>query len=120
VSRKQVPDQRAIGGRDWRHVGRLRIARRRANPVRCPEKHRAAREAGPEVPARPADHDDRSARHVLAGVIAHTLHHRDGSTVSLREPLSSAAGDEHAPPRRVAQHAVAGEHVPSTPALSGR
>src|SRR6185295_20080021 len=48
----------------------------------------AARHAGGEVPPGAADHHHPAARHVLAPVVAHTLHHGGGAAVPHREALA--------------------------------
>ena len=48
----------------------------------------AAAHARGEVHARPAQHHDDAAGHVLAAVVAHALHHGDGAGVAHREALA--------------------------------
>src|SRR5690606_4963636 len=47
----------------------------------------ATAHAGREVAAGPADHDDATARHVFAAVVADTLDHRECAAVAYGEPL---------------------------------
>ena len=71
----------------------------------------AARHAGREVAARGAEHDDASAGHVFATVVAHGLDDGVHARVAHREAFARHAAHEHFAARRAVQRDVADDHV---------
>ena len=72
---------------------------------------RAARHAGAEVAAGPAEHQDGAAGHVLAAVVAHALDDERRARVAHAEPLADQAAQEDLPGRRAVADDVARDHV---------
>ena len=67
-------------------------------------------DAGTEVVAERAEHDDGAAGHVLAGVVTDAFDDRGGAAVADAEPLPDPAGREQLAARRAVEDGVAGQH----------
>src|SRR5439155_7002754 len=71
----------------------------------------AAAHAGGEVAAGPAEHDHAPARHVLAAMVAHALHHGPRAGVAHREALAGEAPEEGPAGGRTVEDGVADDYV---------
>ena len=67
--------------------------------------------AGSKVAAGLAEHDDGTAGHVLAAVVAHAFDHRRGAGVTHSEALATHAGEEGFALDRAVEHGVADDDV---------
>ena len=88
-----------------------RLQRRLKSPVLVEHVGEAARHAGGEVPAGAADDHHAPARHVLAPVVAHALHHGERAAVADREALARDAAEVGLAAGRAVEHHVADEDV---------
>ena len=82
-----------------------------AKAVRIPDVGDAAAHAGGEVAAGRAEDDHTAAGHVLAAVVAHALHHRDGAGVAHAEALGRHAAEVALAAGGAVQDDVADEDV---------
>ena len=71
----------------------------------------AAAHAGGEIAARPAEHDDPTAGHVFAAVIADAFDHGTRAAVAHGEPLAGHAAQVRLAARRAVQRDVADDDV---------
>src|SRR5690242_7042183 len=63
-----------------------------------------------EVPSRPTEHDDHTARHIFAAVVADALDDRERTTISHGEALAGDTTEVRLAGRRTIQHGVADDH----------
>src|SRR5262249_26391058 len=110
--------------RTFRIIGSLRIRRRHRlqfdagevaqaleAALRIVDVGDAARHAGGKVAPRLAQHDDDTAGHVLAALVAATFHHGERTGVAYRESFAGHALEIRLTGDRAIQHGVADDDV---------
>src|SRR5688572_3905464 len=104
----QLLDEFQISIGWYERVDHLSVEQRR---VQIKEITNAARHAGCDIAPCLAEYHRDAAGHVLAPVIAQSLHHRNSTRVPDAEPLADLPADEQLTGRRAVSDHIAGDDV---------